>query len=155
VLENLEATGFLNSHQVSSLRELRWLKAAYRGGLRVPYPKVSELLQQAVCCAPIEVLSTCCMPTLPSEIIFKLQKQPEAATPYHRLRYLEKMYVSLAEMDIGLCNDQKINCLKRWIEDPRSYVFYAEANEEAILEFVLSAADRPKLKLHDELICAA
>jgi hypothetical protein len=68
------------------------------------------------------------------------QTQPPAATPYQRLRNLEKIYLALAAENVHY--EPEVARLKRWIDDPRSYAFYAETNERAIIELAHSTLDK-------------
>ena len=141
ILEDLISSGCLAERQVGVIRQLRWMRSIYRDGSKLSFPKANKLLKQAALGMPPQILSGQCHPTSPSEVVSAATILPPKATAYHRLRNLEKLYVSLAELDRRYRSHPKLMLLRHWIENPRSYTYLAEANERDLVEIAISLSE--------------
>ena len=61
-----------------------------------------------------------------------------AASAYHRLRNIEKIYLGLSAIGVHCTQNPKLALVRRWIQDPRSYSYLATVNEHDIVEAAVS-----------------
>jgi hypothetical protein len=78
---------------------------------------------------PTEVIEHRCVPVSSREIILGAVPLPRSTSAYHRLRQLEKVYLAGTTISFRLRHDPAFMRLRQWIENPRMYAGFAEANE--------------------------
>ncbi len=139
ILDELVNESILDRDKVSALRGLRLAKSLYRSGQRIPGNRGESLLQSFVSAIPDWLLSQCA-PDDPHSIVASSFPMIGDASAYHRLRNLEKVFISLSAIDPSICERSEFVRLRRWIENPRAYAGFSVANEGALIARAKRAA---------------
>jgi hypothetical protein len=143
ISEELVQSHELQMENSEVLTRLRRLKSYYRGGAANADEPVENILERAHFAFP-NVLSDS-KPIFPLKILQEMPTLPEDASPYHRLRKLEKMYLCLETLDRTLVDGREFLRLRNWIKDPRQYASFASRNEERFLKTIAAQLSRVDL----------
>lgn len=143
ISEELVQSRELQIENSEVLTRLRRLKSYYRDGATNVDESIENILELAHFAFP-NVLSDS-KPIFPLKILQKMTALPEDASPYHRLRNLEKIYLCLETLDQTLVDGREFLRLRNWIKDPRQYAHFAGRNEERFLKTI--AAQLSKFNL--------
>lgn len=132
ILDELVSADIIDREAIGDLRALRWAKALYRKGTTLPFKRAEKLLADIVSALPDQLIAktTAVSPLSILEHAVPLGKNRPA---YHRLRNLEKIYLSIQATYPDACVNDDFKRLKRWIEDPRSYASFAQLNEKSLI----------------------
>jgi hypothetical protein len=150
ILDELVAANIIDQADAGSLRKLRWMKTLYRGGTTLPSESIQRVLKSVFEALPSEILITAPLSRDPRLIVFEASVLHSTAPAYHRLRNLEKIYISLEEINLSFCSDPRFIRLRRWIEDPRNYAGFAATNETNLIEAALAS-----VRCVDDAMCAS
>lgn len=132
ILDELASANVIDGEAIGDLRALRWAKTLYRKGNALPLTRAESLLANIVSALPDQLIAktTAVSPLSILEHAAPLDKNRPA---YHRLRHLEKIYLSIEATYPSACTNDDFKRLKRWIEDPRSYASFAQLNEKSLI----------------------
>lgn len=146
IIEELKDDGCLDEGHARALRQLRWMKSAYRGEWNLASSRIVSMLDDAIISIPSQILNAGCVARSAIDIIRASNSLGSDASPYHRLRNLERAYVALLEVGANSHCDE-LTLLRRWIENPRAYSGMAVTSERKLLQLFAGFAHSSGFKL--------
>ena len=134
VLEALLEDGSIVETAVSKLLKLRLAKSLYRSGERLSLSLTAEVLDEALASLPFGEFPARSFAIDPALIVETGQALPVGAPAYHRLRNLERLYISMQALNPTASTMNNLTLLARWISNPRAYASYAASIEPKLVE---------------------
>lgn len=134
VLEALVDDGAVAEAAVSRLLKLRFAKSLYRSGERISLAAASEILDGALSRLPAGAFPARSLPIDPAKTLQLARILPPGSPAYHRLRNLERLYISVQALDPKPQVMEKLAVLARWISNPRAYAAFAASLETKLVE---------------------
>jgi hypothetical protein len=124
----------------TSLTRLRQLKMLYRNGRGGSSDGTDGTIENVLRFAPRKFFPSASLSIDPAKILADTRASSDAASPYERLRNLEKAFVAASALHPKLNRSKVAAEVLSWIENPRAYVNVAAKMERRSLRRMRSVA---------------
>jgi predicted nucleotidyltransferase len=142
ILEALAENKYISFEAIPRLSDLREAKAAYRAKDCSFKDRKGFSLNAALADLPRPHFPDSSTGVAASDILSHSSVLSCEQTPYARLRNLERSYLALVEEAPDVAGATPFSALRRWIENPRCYVWTAVAFEDGLIDQLKHAGHR-------------
>lgn len=137
VLEALAESGIISSSALPDLLMLRLAKSLYRSGRVLTVEAAGSIVQRAIEALPKPSFPMHSVALNPVEVLSQATALSGVDPAYHRLRNLERIYLSFLALKPTSAATRSLAALARWIEDPRAYASFAAGLEDDLIARML------------------
>jgi hypothetical protein len=132
-LEALAEDGIISENALPDLLKLRLAKSLYRSGERIRVKTVASMVQRAIAALPEPSFPKQSIAASSDDILSRTVALSYGSSAYHRLRSLERAYLSLLVLHPKRVAPKEFAALVRWIKNPRAYASFAATLEQDLI----------------------